>query len=158
VISQPKIKKIFTDKLVKIFNDSAKGNIEKEQAIENFITCLKSSDGIGNILCDDAKADASDNEIEEKARKLFDAFDEIAQKYKEGELLSLDVTTFERITAFIGGLIKCALVIPAALELLGVKALESSAAKKDSATNEAKSFVDLICSSQEISRRSSISL
>ena len=123
-----------------------------EERKKAFTAALVNDNCLGGILCADVKTDngnARHTKFVAEAGKLFDAFEKLAERDADGKIqktLSLDVTTFEKVKAFIGALFKCGLIIPAVCEYMGIgdKYLKSVRATKLEAQKEADSFVKLI--------------
>jgi len=130
-------------KLASIFNNVAAGQ-DDVNAKTAFIDALKNDNGLGHILSAEAKATETNplkqnkfqKDFDNAAGELFDSCARFAKKTQEDKFekdsFSLDSSSFENFKAFVGALVKFALVIPAVLEFLGIGKdfLQSDRAKR----------------------------
>ncbi len=128
------LNKLNPQNLVVAFNEAV--------GVDEFVNRLKND--LGEILSKDILQDGNTRKVDFNlaARELYDSFTKVAPDHD----LNLIPSTLESVKAFIGTLIKHALIIPAVLEYLGVAkdSLQSNRAKKNEASEAAQKFVEVV--------------
>lgn len=149
--------KLKPQEMASIFNTAANGQ-DVATARTAFIAALKNDENeLGHILSSDAKGNDNNKfqqDFDNAAGDLFDKFAKYAKKGPDGKFVenSLSLTPdtktkiLEDIKAFIGMLVKCALIIPAVLEYVGIGKdfLQSDRSKRVEALDSLNSFEKML--------------